>query len=214
MSTMISLICPQCNNNFKRQIRSVNRNKKHNLTNFCSFKCSNDMRTVLSNTHITCTECDSTFIKQKSQIKRSENHFCSRSCSTRYNNKHKTHGTRRSKLEIYIESKIKSEFPDLEFKANDKSIISSELDFYFPALNLAIEINGPLHYKPIYGKDKLIQIQNNDALKVATCSNADIKLAIINNLKNCTVSYANERWNKIKSLIAHLMVRRAEFESA
>ena len=49
-----------------------------------------------------------------------------------------------------------------QLKEVDKSVINSELDFYFPNLKLAIEINGPLHYKPIYGKDKLIQIQNNN----------------------------------------------------
>ena len=48
-----------------------------------------------------------------------------------------------------------TEYSDLTFSCNQKEIIGSELDFYFPTLKLAIQINGPLHYYPIYGKKKL-----------------------------------------------------------
>jgi len=51
-------------------------------------------------------------------------------------------------------------------------------------------------------------------LKETHVSMQNIKLVILDNLKNYTESYANERWNKVKDLITHFMVRRAEFESA
>jgi len=172
MSTMIPLACPQCNIDFERQIKFVNRNRKQNLTNFCSLKCAMNMRAILGKTDTVCVECGKCFTRRRSQLKKSKNNFCSQSCSATYNNKHKTHGTRRSKLEIYIENKLKFEFPDILFLSNNKKAIGSELDLYFPDLNLAIEINGPFHYKPIYDKEKLFQIQNNDVLKRDSCINA------------------------------------------
>ena len=41
---------------------------------------------------------------------------------------------------------------------NNSTTISSELDFYFPQLKLAIEINGIVHYEPIYGSNKFDKI--------------------------------------------------------
>ena len=203
MPTMIPLICSYCNTNFLklRHQHLLSTYKKHSP--YCSIKCYRKYQASKRVPQISCTNCNKFFAKQNSQIKKSKfgNHFCSQSCAATYNNKHKTHGTRRSKLEVYIESKIKLEFPNLEFKANDKSVINSELDFYFPNLKLAIEINGPLHYKPIYGKDKLIQIQNNDSLKRVACNDANIKLVIVDNLKNHGKLYANERWNIIKNYL-------------
>jgi len=163
-------------------------------------KCARTLRTEKGTTKVSCANCNKIFITNNSYVKKSKsgNNFCSRSCAATYNNKNKSYGARRSKLELYIENKLKSEFPDLDFKSNDKSTIGSELDFYFPSLKLAIEINGPFHYKPIYGEEKFLQIQNNDKLKTSACIEANIKLVIVDNLKNCTKSYANERWNVVK----------------
>jgi hypothetical protein len=35
------------------------------------------------------------------------------------------------------------------------------LDFYFPELRFAIELNGITHYEPIYGEDKFEKIKNS-----------------------------------------------------
>lgn len=65
-------------------------------------------------------------------------------------------------MEEFIGKQIQEHFPNLKFIANGKEIIGSELDFYFPTLRLAIELNGIFHYEPIYGKDKLKKIVQND----------------------------------------------------
>jgi hypothetical protein len=121
------------------------------------------------------------FAKHKNQIEKSKtgNHFCSRSCSATYNNLHKKTGTRRSKLEAWIEEQLPSTFPDLEILYNDKSAINSELDIYIPSLSLAIELNGIYHYEPIHGQKKFSQIQNNDQNKFQLCLKHNISLCII-----------------------------------
>ena len=80
------------------------------------------------------------------------------SCAATYNNKNKTHGTRRSKLECFIEKKLSELYPDLTIHYNQKDTINSELDIYIPSFKLAFELNGIFHYEPIYGEEKLNQI--------------------------------------------------------
>ena len=53
------------------------------------------------------------------------------------------------------------------------------MDIYIPSLNLAFELNGIFHYEPIYGKDKLDQITNNDNRKFQACLERKIELVII-----------------------------------
>ena len=62
---------------------------------------------------------------------------------------------------------------------NKKDTIGSELDIYFPSLNLAIELNGIFHYEPIYGVDKLNKVQENDKSKTKICHDLKIDLCII-----------------------------------
>ena len=76
--------------------------------------------------------------------------FCNHSCAATYNITHKTVGTRRSKLEVWLESQLRELYPNLTLLPNDKTAINSELDFYFPELKLAFELNGIFHYEPIY----------------------------------------------------------------
>jgi hypothetical protein len=53
------------------------------------------------------------------------------------------------------------------------------LDIYLPSLKLAFELNGIFHYEPIYGTEKLNQIQNNDNKKFKLCYKNEISLCII-----------------------------------
>jgi hypothetical protein len=138
------------------------------------------------------------------------NNFCSRSCSAKYNNAHKRHGTRRSKLEIYIEEQIIQWRPDLIMICNDCSLIQSELDFYFPELKIAIELNGIFHYEPIYGNDKFERIQLNDAQKIIRCNEVGVELCVIDtsSVKNLTASTKEKYWNLIHGLLTRVLPRK------
>lgn len=101
------------------------------------------------------------------------------SCAAKYNNQHKKHGTRRSKLEIWLEETLTKKYPDICFIFNGKEAIGSELDIYVPSKNIAFEINGIFHYMPIYGQETLDAIQSNDAAKAMACAERKITLHII-----------------------------------
>ena len=172
--------CYQCDNTFsltKHKIQRVlNPNQKK-----CGKYCSNECHFKSKNLKIkiNCTNCDIEFEKRPKEIAKSTNHFCCQSCSTSYNNKNKTTGNRRSKLEIWLEEQLTILYPNLPIDFNQKTAIGSELDIHIPSLNIAFELNGIFHYEPIYGINKLDQIQSNDISKSKACHEAKIDLCII-----------------------------------
>lgn len=182
---LLKIECLCCGYEFKvkkSRIKYALKGLGKNKFNFCSKKCyckHNNISEPDESKEVTCRECGLVFNKKQSELNRTGNHFCSRSCSTTYNNKNKTHGNRRSKLEIWLESELNILYPNLLIDFNKKSAIGSELDIYIPSINLAFELNGIFHYEPIFGINKLDQIQNNDSNKFQLCIKNKIDLCII-----------------------------------
>ena len=172
--------CYQCNSTFlveKRYITSYLNNNPKNAIKYCSRACLG--KSTNKSKVVTCAECGKEFSKTNNQLLKTKNNFCSHSCHSTYVNKNKITGTRRSKLEVWLEEELTQLYPDLSIDFNKTSAIGSELDIYIPSLNLAIELNGIFHYEPIYGTNKLDQIQNNDKSKSLACHEAKIDLCII-----------------------------------
>ena len=105
--------------------------------------------------------------------------FCSQSCACLYNNSHKTTGTRRSKLECWIEKQLDEKYPDIDIDYNKTNAINAELDIYIPSLKLAFEMNGIFHYEPIYSENKLDKTRTNDRRKFQACLDKKIELCVI-----------------------------------
>ena len=172
--------CLECGNTFYKEKRVIKRgftNYDRNLGDYCSRRCVNLAKNQSQN--VICKNCGIEFRKTDSEIKKTKNHFCSRSCAVTYNNTHKKHGTRKSKLEVWLETKLIELHPNLEIHFNRKDAINSELDIYIPSLKLGFELNGIYHYEPIHGDDKLSKIQNNDDRKFQACLEHGIELCII-----------------------------------
>lgn len=167
------------------KIRKILGDYEKHESNFvvCDRSCSKNYKSLLKGVLpqiVTCKNCGINFKKAYKEIKKSNNNnFCSKSCAATYNNKNKTHGTRRSKLEKWLEKELIKAYPNLDIHFNRKDTIGSELDIYIPELKLAFEINGIFHYKPIYGESKLKSIQENDELKRKSCIKNDIELIYV-----------------------------------
>jgi hypothetical protein len=179
----VQINCCYCNNLYEvttdKKSGYIYRFNKFGSKYYCSKECRYQSRGFEEPQMVTCLNCNKEFKKHWNQIKKQPNHFCTKSCAATYNNTHKAKGTRKSKLEHFLENKLKELYPTLEFHFTRKDTINSELDIYIPLLNLAFELNGIFHYEPIYGEEKLNQIQNNDDRKFQACLEKKIELCII-----------------------------------
>ena len=178
-TNLIELKCDFCSKIFERKRANIIWRGKPSAFQFCSPLCRKNNYLFHSRQELECEQCKKRFIKRRSQMKNCAHHFCSGRCSTTYSNTHKTTGTRRSKLEVWLEIKLTQLYPDLVIHFNRKDTINSELDIYIPSLKLAFELNGIFHYEPIYGTDKLLQTKNNDQRKFQACAEKGISLCII-----------------------------------
>lgn len=190
---LFQLKCEHCHTIFTKtkhdiQIALSPSNSKRNTFRFCSQKCKHLFYTTAIECE--CGHCHKKVMRTPSHLKQIKNAFCSKSCAASYNNTHKTTGSRRSKLELWLKTKLSELYPSLEILYCDKQTVNAELDIYVPSLKLAFEINGIYHYEPIYGKDKFLQIQNNDNRKFQACLERDIELVIID---ASSLTYFKER---------------------
>ena len=200
-SDPVSLTCSWCNQSYNRLKRNIisKGNPK-----YCSNACQGAYRSSSITVEILCKNCNQSFVSLKRDLKKlNTNRFCTKSCAVSFNNKNKSHGTRRSKFEVQLETILTREFPNLSILYSDKTTIKSELDIYIPSLKLAFEIQGIFHYKPIFGQDKLDRIQKNDAEKIKKCSELDIHLIQfdISDLNVCTKKTAVKYNNQIIDII-------------
>jgi DNA-binding XRE family transcriptional regulator len=172
--------CKICKKTFyiiKKYVNYIKKHPSYRPIDYCSIKCSGVSSQI--NTTYYCKQCNNSFIRTPSQNTKSKHLFCNNSCAAKYNNTHKTKGTRRSKLEVWLETKLTEKYPNLPIEYNKTTAINSELDIYIPSLKLAFELNGIFHYEPIYGDEKLYKTQTNDTHKFSTCLKNSIGLCVI-----------------------------------
>lgn len=204
--------CYYCDNTFssmKKNIQAALNQSNRNAVKFCSTECKYLFRN--KKIDVECSNCKQSFQKKKDQFDKTNNHFCSRSCAASFNNKNKSKGNRRSKLEIWLENQLKIKYPGLPILFNDKETICSELDIYVPSFRLAFELNGIFHYEPIFGQEKLNQIQENDKSKFKACLDAHINLCIIDTSQQ---KYFKEKTSKkYLDIITTIINQRAMLNS-
>lgn len=96
-------------------------------------------------------------------------------------------------------------FHDLEIIANDRKTLDGlEIDIFIPKLRLAIEWNGIVHFKPIYGEEKLLNVQEKDRQKLQLANEKSIRLIVIPDYTS-KYSLVKEAFSKIKEIIENLL---------
>jgi hypothetical protein len=168
----IEVFCNCCGSNTLKSVSQLVKGKKI----FCSRECSHKYKD--KRVKVACEVCDKLFLKEQCEIGRTKKNCCSKECALLLTKYHKDWGSRRSKLEVAIEAYLKDNF--LFHIDYNKNKIGYELDIYVPHLELAIEINGILHYEAIFGIEKLLRTQKIDREKVLECNKRNIKLVVIN----------------------------------
>ena len=226
----VKVECSQCKNiilKYASQIRVSN-----NL-HFCNAVCNglfNTGKQIAERIELTCTKCKKLFYRRKGLIellktyRSNKNPYCSRKCSdNRYQKnrflrkyqplaKYKLKSRGKSYLEYFLEEKLRIDFPDLKFISNGR-YKDFELDFYFPDLLLAIEINGIFHYKPIHGDKILFRIQERDVLRKQICINHHVDLQIIPVLESTTAKTIKEKyWDIFQNIILNRFHDRIELD--
>lgn len=192
---MVELECPICRNKFKKFKNSYEKGLRYNQKNFyCSKKCQIEAsRNDYSKEFLVkCVGCGKEIIRTGRHLKITKQSYCTPSC--RYTHYHRINATgeHRSLLEKKIEQHIKNSYPNLKYITNDKEQMEGlELDFYFPIINLAIEINGPAHFNIIWDEKTLKRIQRNDRRKFYLCNKKNIRLIVIKDVLDYSNKFDN-----------------------
>lgn len=193
-------ICNQCNKEYEKETFDFKRTEH----NFCSQKCNGlFQRKRIKTICGTCKKSIET-IPAILNSSKSGKVFCNHSCAATFNNKLKRK-SRRSKIEAKFYDLLVKEFPKLNILSNDKIMLDGyEVDISIPKLQLAIEWNGIVHFKPIYGQTKLNRIQGRDAEKLKIASNKNINLIIITDLVS-NDKMLKQAFNDVKVIINNLL---------
>jgi hypothetical protein len=199
---MKSVECKNCGKQALKSVTRYNESLKNGWNFFCSRACRYGYQE--NGIRVPCKQCGRIIRKTPNEIRRTKaNVFCSKSCAAVYNNSHRNHGIRRSRLEKFIEQQLGEEFPGLDIECNTTDPIGIELDFYFPELCLAIELNGVVHYKPIYGREKFESIQSKDRQKAILClkNGIDLNVIDVSAAKNFSRKDGEVYWCVVKALV-------------
>jgi YHS domain-containing protein len=205
-STKKEYLCSECQKPIFKSNSEINKSKNLFCSQTCSGKFNNRIRyknhvyknnkkekiitkkipKLLKLKHSrNCEQCNREIFRTDYQLSKSKNKltFCSRSCRMTYQNLNnaKKYGCRKSKAETFLSNLIKFDFPNLVFTENDRTILPSklEIDIFIKSKNLAIELNGPVHYFPIYGQERLDKCKNKDIQKQIEISQLGLNLLIL-----------------------------------
>jgi hypothetical protein len=176
--------CAVCGQTFhapKNTVLTVLKGSSQHTLDCCSRACA----AIYVNRNapaITCDQCGRIVKRHPSDLRKGERHFCSKACAMRFRNSHNLVGnTCKSQAETYLAELIRADYPGLVVEQNVRNLLPSglEVDLLIRSHNLAIELNGPIHYVPIFGDEKLAAVQSADQRKQAEIHSLGIRLIVV-----------------------------------
>jgi very-short-patch-repair endonuclease len=105
-----------------------------------------------------------------------------------------------SKLEKYLFNQLLSDGYRVDFH-KEQSLVTTKLqiDLFLPTLNVAIEIDGPSHFEPVWGADSLKRNKGYDNKKTGLILGKGLVLIRIKQTRDFSNARALTIYNKLKT---------------
>jgi very-short-patch-repair endonuclease len=104
-----------------------------------------------------------------------------------------------SKLEIYLFNKLVVDGYSVEFhKEQNLSNTKLQIDLFIPKMNVAIEVDGPSHFEPVWGDDALKRNKKYDNKKSGLIIGKGLVLIRIKQKRDFSKSRADIIYKKLK----------------
>lgn len=107
-----------------------------------------------------------------------------------------------SKLEKFLLDKLLNDnykvvFHQEQFLSNTKL----QIDLFIPTMNIAIEVDGPSHFLPVWGEDALTKNKTYDSKKEGLILGKGLYLIRIKQVKDFSKSRSEVTYSKLKQII-------------
>lgn len=105
-----------------------------------------------------------------------------------------------SKLERFLLSSLIKDGYKVDFH-KEQSLLNTKLqiDLFLPTLNIAIEVDGPSHFKPVWGQENLKRNQGYDNKKTGLILGKGLVLIRIKQTKDFSKARAQTIYNELKN---------------
>jgi very-short-patch-repair endonuclease len=110
-----------------------------------------------------------------------------------------------SKLEHYLLNRLIGDGHKVDF--HKEQILSNtklQIDLFLPNLGVAIEVDGPSHFEPVWGKDSLERNKKYDNKKTGLIIGKNLKLIRIKQKKDFSKSRACIIYDELKIILTNL----------
>lgn len=110
-----------------------------------------------------------------------------------------------SKLEKYLLNRLLQDGYRVDFH-KEQSLLNTKLqiDIFLPTLNIAIEVDGPSHFKPVWGQDNLKRNKGYDNKKTGLILGKGLVLIRIKQTRDFSKSRAETLYNELKQHIINI----------
>jgi very-short-patch-repair endonuclease len=109
-----------------------------------------------------------------------------------------------SKMELYILEKLLSDGYKVDFH-KEQILVNTKLqiDLFLPTMDVAIEVDGPSHFEPVWGDDALQKNKKYDTKKNGIILGRGMILIRIKQSKDFSKSRALIIYNELKELLSN-----------